>query len=302
MDNSPEAVKSRVRSLTKAIRYKARKEGNLMKAFNDYMGSQSGISATERSAVKSSLGLSENKWRTPKSDWRSELIEVTDGETDEKTVKEKKIKNKIVINPTLGMKEAIEAIGGTILEVTEIDEDQKKRELIEKTKEKDVEQGRIPGKLKESMSAKEVQLQKRKTMLDIQIARDRRKQISQQKSNAPTKEVGEGYAPGDIDQKVGAVTPIPKKDRDAARDRLLAKAKAKREKMKEETEDSLRDKRMMRGGVDGNVRYDMPSKSSPKFAPGPKKKSSGSDKAIDFVRKEITAKYGKGALIDTKKK
>ena len=44
----------------------------------------------------------------------------------------------------------------------------------------------------------------------------------------------EGYAPGDVDQKVGAVTAIPKKDRDAARDRLLAKAKAKREKMKKE--------------------------------------------------------------------
>ena len=36
MDNSPEAVKGRVRSMTKAIRYKARKEGNLMKAFNDW--------------------------------------------------------------------------------------------------------------------------------------------------------------------------------------------------------------------------------------------------------------------------
>ena len=44
----------------------------------------------------------------------------------------------------------------------------------------------------------------------------------------------EGYAPGDVDQKVGAITPIPKSDRDAARDRLLAKAKAKREKMKKE--------------------------------------------------------------------
>ena len=298
MDNSPEAVKSRVRSLTKAIRYKARKEGNLMKAFNDYMGSQSGISATERAAVKSSLGLSENKWRTPKSDWRSELIEVTDGETDKQTVKEKKVKNKIVINPTLGMKEAIEAIGGTILEVTEIEEEQKKRELIEKTKEKDIEQGRVPGKLKESMSAKEVQLQKRKTMLDIQIARDRRKQISQQKSNAPTKEVGEGYAPGDIDQKVGAVTPIPKKDRDAARDRLLAKAKAKREKMKEETEDSLRDKRMMRGGVDGNVRYDRPNRNPERKKPDPK----ASKRAVDRVRDDIIKQYGKGALIDTKKK
>ena len=299
MDNSPEAVKGRVRSMTKAIRYKARKEGNLMKAFNDYMGSQSGISATERSAVKSSLGLSENKWRPSMSDWRSELTEVapmTDKD-DDKKIKEKKVKNKIIINPTMGMKEAIEAIGGTIMEVSEIEEETKKRELIEKSREKDVEQGRVPGRLKEAMSPKEVQLQKKKTMLDMQIARDRRKQIDKA-VNAPTKEVGEGYAPGDIDQKVGAVTAIPKKDRDAARDRLLAKAKAKREKMKEETEDSLRDKRMERGGVDGNTNYKKPA---PKFAPGPSKKKYDGMRAVDRVRDDIIKQYGKGALINKKK-
>ena len=131
MDNSPEAVKGRVRSMTKAIRYKARKEGNLMKAFNDYMGSQSGISATERSAIKRSLGLSENKWRTLKSDWRSDLVEVSamTDDMDSKKIKEKKVKNKIVINPTLGMKEAFEEIGGTIVEVVElIDEADRKKE------------------------------------------------------------------------------------------------------------------------------------------------------------------------------
>jgi hypothetical protein len=48
----------------------------------------------------------------------------------------------------------------------------------------------------------------------------------------------EGYAPGDIDQKVGAVTSIPKKEQDDAKARLLAKAKAKREKMKEEKEEA----------------------------------------------------------------
>ena len=48
------------------------------------------------------------------------------------------------------------------------------------------------------------------------------------------KPMGEGYDPGDVDEKLGAVTAIPKKDRDAARDRLLAKAKAEREKMKKE--------------------------------------------------------------------
>ncbi len=44
----------------------------------------------------------------------------------------------------------------------------------------------------------------------------------------------EGYAPGDVDKKVGAVTPIPKDEREAAKARILAKAKAKRDaKLKE---------------------------------------------------------------------
>ena len=109
-----------------------------------------------------------------------------------------------------------------------------------------------------SMSPQELMLQKKKARIDKMIAMKRQQGLAK--------------------QKAGGEQP----------------AKA----MGEETEDSLRDKRMERGGVDGNVRYDK----APKFAPGPKKKSSGSDKAIDFVRKEITAKYGKGALIDTKKK
>jgi hypothetical protein len=43
------------------------------------------------------------------------------------------------------------------------------------------------------------------------------------------KKANEGYAPGDVDQKVGAVTAIPKKEQDDARARILAKTKAKRE-------------------------------------------------------------------------
>ena len=325
MDNSPEEMKSRVRSLTKAIRYKSKETGNLMKAFNDYMAQHSGISATERASVKSSLGLSESKWRTQKSDWRNEISETTDlfeveGEENSKKIKEKKINNKITINPTMGMKEAIEEIGGTIMEMEEIEE---------------------------MMSPKEVQLQKRKTMIDMQVARERRKQISKASAEAPTKEVGEGYAPGDVDKKVGALTniDIPKSEQDAAKARLLAKAKAKREKMKEEvvdeklnmkkagmgtvikdfyksdapqfkgktkekkremaiaaklnaeeTEDSLRDRRMERGGVDGNNRYDKPIGKPNTFGrkkPDPK----ASERAFSKVKNDIIKKYGKGALM-----
>ena len=59
------------------------------------------------------------------SDWRSDLveadlIEVMDEDEAEKPIKEKKVNNKVKINPKLG--EAIEEIGGTLLEEVEIDE------------------------------------------------------------------------------------------------------------------------------------------------------------------------------------
>ena len=46
----------------------------------------------------------------------------------------------------------------------------------------------------------------------------------------------EGYAPGDVDQKVGAVTAIPKSERDAARERILAKTAAKRKELDKKEE------------------------------------------------------------------
>lgn len=160
-DNTPEEVKGRVTQMTKAVRYKARKEGgNLFKAFNDYMGSQSGISATERSAVKQKLGLSERY-----SSWRDELElrevasePITDKEMD-KTIKEKKVKNTIKINPS--MSEAFEEIGGTILEAVEVEVEEeasadekrqlqvkgqmmKKQQLLDRQRLQAQKSGRLP--------------------------------------------------------------------------------------------------------------------------------------------------------------
>ena len=60
------------------------------------------------------------------SNWRQDLSEVMDDTEAGQKIKEKKVNNKIKINPKLG--EAIEEIGGTILEMVEIDD----IELIEK--------------------------------------------------------------------------------------------------------------------------------------------------------------------------
>jgi hypothetical protein len=57
------------------------------------------------------------------SNWRQDLSEVMstlEKEENEKEITEKKVKNKIKINPSLG--EAVEELGGTLLEMVEIDE------------------------------------------------------------------------------------------------------------------------------------------------------------------------------------
>ena len=376
--NAPDESKQRVRQITKAIRYKARKEGgNLFKAFNDYMSSASGVTATDRASVKQSLGLSERY-----SSWRDEIREIADVPSSEakkdkemdKEIKEKKVSNKIVINPA--MKEAFDEIGAEVLDVYELTEEDlqdideaapavaaglakglkiaggfaarrvapavirgagsalggvakgagaavsgaaslgaaaakagssapaKKQTssgssintntTMSGTQKEEAGSttGQMDPQQKQQLKNKE-QMMKRQQMLSKQ-----RLQMQKQ-GRLPMGHATEGYAPGDVDQKVGAVTSIPKKDRDAARDRLLAKAKAKREKMKEETEDSLRDKRMERGGVDGNVDYRRPPK--PANTAGKKKKYDGMS-ALDFVKADIRKKHGKGAIMDTKKK
>jgi hypothetical protein len=70
--------------------------------------------------------------------------------------------------------------------------------------------------------------------------------------------IAEGYAPGDVDQKVGAVTSIPKKEQEAARERLLAKAAAKRASMKKEALDPV-------GQEDGDVDNDGDKDKSDKY-------------------------------------
>ena len=110
-----------------------------------------------------------------------------------------------------------------------------------------------------SMSPQELQLQKKKARIDRMIAMKRAQQLSKTKAG------------GDTPAKV----------------------------MGEETEDSLRDKRMERGGVDGNVRYDKAPK--PQFTKDPKKKYDGMS-ALEYVKADIRKKHGKGAIIDTKKK
>ena len=84
------------------------------------------------------------------------------------------------------------------------------------------------------------------------------------------------------------------------RKQQLDKSKAEPTKaMGEEASDAMKDRRMERGGVGGNVDYKRAPK--PANTAGKKKPYDGMS-ALDFVKADIRKKHGKGAIMDTKKK
>ena len=321
----PPEVAAKVSQHTKAIRYTARRDGvPLPKAFNDYV-SKNSLSGTERTAVRKKLGMMEEKGR---SDWRNDLREVVKIEDPSqgkvREIKDKEVSNKVKINPV--QSEAFAEIGGQLLEITEQEmpgEDNKKdddlrdkqlrhskqmmrkRQMLDKQRLQMQKQGKLP-----MGHSEQVELQaegcdcddKMKDAPSIKDAKPATKTNVKKYDGlgyAPTIKK-ESYEPGKPAEKLGAVTGIPKKQQMDAKARLLAKAKAKRDarlKMKEETEDSLRDRRMERGGVDGNVDYRRAPKNTNNSG---KKKSSGMS-AFEKVKADIIKKHGKGAIYEPKK-
>ena len=137
----------------------------------------------------------------------------------------------------------------------------------------------------EEMSPQEIQLQKKKATIDKMIAQRRKNELA--KGKAPTKTMDEGK--GDPCWDTHEMKGMKKKG-----NRMVPNCVPK-----ESTEDSLRDRRMERGGVDGNVDYRRPPK--PANTAGKKKPYDGMS-ALEKVKASIRAKHGKGAIMDTKKK
>ena len=163
----------------------------------------------------------------------------------------------------------------------------KKSGKIVKALNKDAEKyNRNDVKEESSMSPQEIALQKKKARIDRMIAQKRQQDLSKKKSGGdqPAKAMGE-EAECAHNMK-GKDCPVHgKKDCSS---------------MDEATEDSLRDRRMERGGVDGNNRYKSASKNV--AMGGGKKKPYDGMSALEKVKASIRAKHGQGAIMDTKKK
>ena len=117
----------------------------------------------------------------------------------------------------------------------------------------------------------------------------------------------EGYAPGDVDQKVGAVTAIPKKEQEAARKRLLPKSAAKRATMKKEETiiergdfwhpDPDKDRKLGGPGANQRAREDRAAASKPKSDP---KKLRPGESYMDWNKRQKANKMKKEGTISFK--
>ncbi len=309
------------------------------------------------------------------SNWRQDLSEVMTDETNDKPIKEKKVNNKITVNPKLG--EAVEELGGTLLEMVEIDEfdavvESVYDELIEEGfSEDEVERGietalttLEEGYYDSAVAASKAAAAKNRGETPKKSMKDRLKSAAKKaimgtaraagkvmkakaavqaapgRAKAKARSIGDrvkavakkGYEQGrgpvekkttyrnagaGRKEKIGEAVygGEPEKQQDSRMTVTNADKKAntpayqkykagdKRYKaadhMGEEASDAMKDRRMERGGVDGNTRYDRPAKN---VATGPAKKKYDGMSALDFVKADIRKKHGKDAIIDTKKK
>ena len=125
-------------------------------------------------------------------------------------------------------------------------------------------------------------------------------------------EIAGGLAGAKVGGKIGRQIDKFRAKKSAKKNDKKKIAPARTAPVKEETtEDSLKDNRMMHGGLDGNNRYPARQTTPANKDRGPKgktpvqreteKKYGKGASAMDIVRAQIQAKHGKGAIMSTKK-
>ena len=202
------------------------------------------------------------------SSWRDDLREVMDDAESNKKIKEKKVNNKVVINPKLG--EAIEEIGGTLIETIEVDDlddiiESVYAELIEEGYSEDDVEEAIEYALTEQLNevsdryydsavkaSKEAAAKKRREEMKKKakgrlrfLGRKAREVGSKVKKKAATAAVNVAFAGDAAKEKVKSaaatakkrVTDAPKVAKRSIKDRIKKGALAVAKRMSEEKQD-----------------------------------------------------------------
>ena len=144
-DSSDKYLHKRRKAIGKAIGNKSVKESNYYDPMDDdefdhdEAEENRGVSGKNNPKGGKSLIKKKKSVKEGFSNWRQDLSEVMDDIEANKEIKEKKVNNKIKINPEI--KEAVEQLGGELIEMVELDEgmtmkDFKKQRSRQKQKEK----------------------------------------------------------------------------------------------------------------------------------------------------------------------
>jgi len=238
-----------------------------------------------------------------KSMAKEEVIYEKEENGDKKIDVMKKGKNTVKINPSLGESIRAELDALKAVKIEEQDAAMKQQEDEKK---------------KEALAA---QQGKRDKMMKLRILQNKMRAVRGGAEIAASHELeGDTIAEGEacMHNNEGEDCPVHGKDDCSMEDPRsmptkinLAKNKLRAMGLKmsydmegdvvnEEGADSLRDRRMERGGVDGNNRYNKPVSNTPNTF-GKKKPKYDGMSAVEKVKARIEKRYGKGAIIDTKK-
>ena len=227
------------------------------------------------------------------SNWRQDLSEVMDDIEARKEIKEKKVNNKIKINPE--MKEAVEELGGELIEMVEIEN----VELIEKAESE--QQQKLFGL---ALSVKRGQTSRSEASPEVLKIVD---SMSEKKIRDFAKTKHEGI-PKKVEEDLQPTTPqqfaaqkqlamAQKKLTTADQSALRMKKKEVQEEIvSEEDYDRMKDRHLERGGM-GARSSTSPAKSGTSKPVDPEKRKKIAQKALELVRQQTISKYGKSSLM-----
>jgi hypothetical protein len=244
------------------------------------------------------------------SDWKEDYVWEADEEQMEKEVKEKKVKNKIIINPKLG--EAVEELGGQLLDVQEMNGGEEKKDDPQ-MKSKMLRQRQ----LKKQVLLRKLQAVRQTGGEDIVASYEPEGEQLDEYGNP---RVGARLR---VARAIDRVNPRPKvgSKRTAISNKLkmsAIKAETKRREQKENPYSAGKKVRMALGmsnedyipeeGYD--IARDMgkipPTKDKKDATTMPRssqpQKPTGGKSALDIVKADIRKKYGKDAIMDVGKK
>ena len=216
------------------------------------------------------------------SNWREEIIEGKDKDDTDKDIDVMKGKNKIKVMPELG--EECEKCGGD-----HDTKDHKKEE--EDPRGMNTKVNLMRNKLR-AMGLKMSHQPEGEMVEQVKTEKKEDEKKSEPSASGPT---------ADEKQMIAKKRQMMLKTQMIQKQKLNLQKQGKLPITSEATEDSLRDRRMERGGVDGNNRYKSATKNVA-MGGGKKKPKYDGMSAVEKVKASIRAKHGQGAIIDTKKK